>query len=168
MDIFLVLGQPRAKARGKTRKMTRCFSPLLAGFAFVIASWLLYGVLQFVWSSYVPATCFVTSTRVDVRVCSCKNPYVGVVAFLVQSKQYSAYNFSLDVSCDHTYDAAWYNAAHAYAVNKTYACLFNNYKVLWPDYLSTVTTTTFTVSVSVTGLYFIFLVIACLRIKAKC
>lgn len=145
-----------------------CCNSLLVGFVCVVVAWLVYVFMTLVFSSYVPATCLVTSTRVDVRVCSCKNPYVGVVEFLVQSTKYSASAFTLDVSCEPTYNGALAEVTAAYAINKTYDCLYNDYKMMWPNHRTTVLFTWFTASIVVTSLYFIFLIVVCVQNKGKC
>ena len=137
-----------------------CCIPLLVGFGVVALMWLLFVFMTLMWSSYVPATCIVTSNHVDVRVCSCKNPYVGVATFLVQSRKYSTYNFTLDVSCEPTYDDAWNEAAAVYEVGKTYDCLYNDRSVMWPKYQQTVMFNWFILSIALTGAYAIFIVIA--------
>lgn len=95
---------------------------------------------------------------------------MGVAEFLVQSTKYSASAFTLDVCCEPTYSGALAEATAAYAVNKTYNCLYNDYKVMWPHYQANVLFTWFTVSIVVTALYFIFLIVVCVQCnnKGKC
>jgi len=85
---------------------------------------------------------------------------VGVATFLVQSRKYSTYNFTLDVSCEPTYDDAWDKAAAAYAAGKTYDCMYNDRSVMWPRYQQTVMFNWFILSIALTGAYAIFIVIA--------
>ena len=119
--------------------------------------WGVAGFMAFMWSTYESASCLVTSTHVDVRVCSCKNPYVGVATFAVQ---HASYNFTLDVSCESTYDDAWGKAASVYTIGKTYDCLYNGHSIMWQHYQSNVLFGWVMFSIVVTAVYILCIIVA--------
>jgi hypothetical protein len=112
------------------------------------------------WSNYRPAQCYVNATSVDIRVCSCSNPYVGVASFVVLNTTFA---FSLDVSCEATYDQA---LAMRYQAGKTYDCLYNGKdSVMWPRYQSKVLFDWMMCSAIVTGAYAYAVAFACVLSK---
>ena len=120
--------------------------------------------MELMWSGFLPATCRVNSTRVDVRVCSCKNPYVGVATFVVQN---TSHVFSLDMSCEPTYAGALAAVNAAYATGTTQKCLYNGNSVMWEHYQSTVLWTWLWCTIGFTSVYLVFALAALLSRRGK-